>query len=72
MDFIEYPNTGYNSYCSEDFSDEFYETRSNSSEWDVAAKETALITSFRSLRELDLNITFDDSKVISTDTSPSA
>jgi hypothetical protein len=67
MDFIEYPNTGYNSYCSEDFADEFFETRSNSDAWDTASKETVIITSFRSLKELDFDITFDDDKIISTD-----
>jgi hypothetical protein len=66
MDFIEYPNTGYNSYCDEDFADEFFETRSNSSEWDTAAKEISLMTAFRSLKELNFNITFNDDKVIST------
>lgn len=65
MSFIEYPNTGYTSYCSEDFADEFFETRSNSSEWDTANKEISLMTAFRSLRELNFNILFEDDKTLS-------
>jgi len=67
MDFIEYPTANYNSYCDEDFANEYYESRLNADVWDTASKETALITAFRSIQELNLDITFDDDGVISTD-----
>ena len=65
MDFIVYPNNGYNSFCDDDFAGDFYETRSNSSEWDTANKEIALMTAFRSLKELDFNIYFESDKTLS-------
>ena len=67
MDFIEYPNTGYNSYCDEDFANEYFESRLNADVWDTASKETALITAFRSIQELNLDITFNDDGIISSD-----
>ena len=67
MDFINYPTANYNSYCDEDFADEYFESRLNADAWDSASKETALITSFRSIQELNFDITFDDYGVISTD-----
>lgn len=65
MSLIEYPKTNYNSWISEDDADDFYETRSNSSEWDTASKEVALMTAFRSLKELTLDILFEDDKTFS-------
>ncbi len=64
---IVYPTTDYNSWISEDDADEFFETRLNADPWDAASdKEAALMTSFRTLGELDLNIVLDDDKEISS------
>jgi hypothetical protein len=68
---IVYPTTNYDSWVSEDDADEFFETRSNSSEWDVATKEISLMTAFRSLKELDFNILFEDDKTLSDSYSDS-
>jgi len=68
MSLIEYPETGYNSWCDEDFAFEYFETRLNSDAWDALSnKEPVLITAFRSLAELNLNISFDDNGIISSD-----
>lgn len=64
---IVYPTENYNSWISEDDAFEYFEDRLNCSEWDsLTNKEPALITSFRSIQELTLDIIFDDNKVIST------
>ena len=66
MDLINYPETGYNSWLDEDEAGEIFESRLNADKWDACAnKEAALQTAFRSLAELNLDITFDDNKVIS-------
>ena len=65
---IVYPEENYTSWCDEDFAFEYFETRLNSDAWDALTnKEPALITAFRSLAELTLNIIFDDDGIISTD-----
>ena len=65
---IVYPEENYNSYCDEDFAFEYFETRLNADAWDALSnKEPALMTAFRSLAELNLNITFDDYGIISSD-----
>ncbi len=67
MDLINYPETGYNSWLNEDTADLFFESRLNADKWDACLnKEAALQTAFRSLAELNLDITFDDNKIIST------
>lgn len=65
---IIYPNTDYDSWISEDLADVYFENRLNADSWFAAAnKETALITAFRSLAGLNLNITLDDDGIISSD-----
>jgi hypothetical protein len=68
MDLITYPDENYNSYISEDDSDEYFESRLNADEWDTANKEAALITAFNSLAELELDIEFDSDKLLSDTT----
>jgi len=65
MSLIEYPKIGYNSYCDEDFADEYFDTRLNADAWDTSNKEIALMTAFRSLNEMTLNIIFEDDKTLS-------
>ncbi len=66
MDLINYHETGYNSWLDEDEADEYFESRLKADQWDVATnKEAALMTSFRSLAEFNLNIVLDDDKIIS-------
>lgn len=55
---IVYPNTNYDSWISEDGADIYFETRLNAERWDVANKEAALTTAFRSIGELNLDILF--------------
>ena len=65
MSLIEYPNSDYNSWISD--ADEYFESRLNADAWDALTnKEPALITAFRSLAELNLDIVFDENGVIST------
>ena len=65
---IVYPEENYNSYCDEDFAFEYFETRLNADAWDALSnKEPALMTAFRSLAELMLNISFDEDEIISSD-----
>ncbi len=58
---IVYPESGYNSFISEDDADEYFETRLNTSAWDTTNKEAALMTAFRSLQELGIDLTDTDS-----------
>jgi len=63
---IVYPDENYNSWINEDDADEFFEYRLNADSWDACTnKEACLITAFRSLKELDLNLYFDDDNVLS-------
>jgi len=63
---IVYPTTDYDSWSSEEGGDSYFETRLSTDAWDSCSiKEPALQTAFRSLAELDLNITFDDDDLIS-------
>ena len=65
---IVYPNTDYDSWISEDLADVYFETRLNADTWFAAAnKEAALMTAFRSLAELNLNLTLDDDGIMSSD-----
>ena len=65
MDLIVYPTENYNSWISGDGADEYFENRLNADEWATANTETALITAFSSLAELDLDIEFDSDKLLS-------
>ena len=66
MDLISYPTENYNSWLDTDEADEYFESRLKADSWDVCtAPEAALMTAFRSLAELNLDITFDDNKIIS-------
>ena len=66
MELINYPETDYNSWLDEDEAFEYFESRLNADRWNAFLnKEAALMTAFRSLAELNLDITFDDNKVIS-------
>ncbi|HEC61673.1 MAG TPA: hypothetical protein ENI27_05400 [bacterium] len=53
---IVYPNENYVSWISEDDADQYFETRLNAGTWDNANKEAALMTAFRSINELNLNV----------------
>ena len=59
---IIYPDENYDTWISEDEADIYFETRLNAEKWDIANKEPALITAFRSLREFNLDIFFEDDK----------
>lgn len=65
MSLIKYPTENYNSWLSEDDADSYFETRLNSEAWNSANHEAALITSFRSIQILDLDIVLDDDNLIS-------
>lgn len=66
MDLINYPETDYNTWLDTDEADLYFESRLNADKWDAFLnKEAALQTAFRSLAELNLDITFDDNKIIS-------
>jgi hypothetical protein len=62
---IVYPDEDYETWISEYDADQYFEYRLNSSEWDAAEREAALVTAYRTLRELSLNIAFDNG-IIST------
>jgi len=66
MDLIIYPTENYNTWLDEDEALEYFESRLKADSWDACLNgEAALQTAFRSLAELNLDITFDDNKVIS-------
>ena len=60
-----YPAEGYESWVSEDEADTFFEKRLNSSEWNNADKEAALIMAFNDINLL-LNLNVD----LSNDDTP--
>lgn len=67
-DLIAYPTTSYNSWLDEDDTLEFFERRLHSDEWDAANYETqitALLQAFRTLDELELDITWNDDRTLS-------
>lgn len=65
---IVYPTSDYDSFISEEAADTYLESRLNTDEWDSCTiKEAALQTAFRSLAELNLDITLDDDSLISED-----
>ncbi len=53
---IVYPETRYESFISEEDADAYFESRLNAAKWDTANKEAALMTAFRSLNELNIEI----------------
>jgi hypothetical protein len=60
---IVYPETGYQTWISEDEADEFFETRINSEKWDTSNKEAALVTAFNDINlllNLDVNLSEDE------------
>jgi hypothetical protein len=62
---IVYPNENYDSWISEDLADLYLETRLNADSWfAIGNKEAALMTAFRSINELDINLEFDENKIL--------
>ena len=57
---IVYPLTGYDSFISEADADTYFATRYNADAWTGTGKEAALITAFRSISELDIEIDPDE------------
>lgn len=61
---ITYPSSGYDSWISVADAEAYLATHLRVDEWDAlssdAEKEIALQTAFRSIKGLDLSITFDD------------
>jgi len=63
---IVYPNENYDSWISEDLADLYLETRLNADSWFASGnKEAALMTAFRSINELGINLEFDENKILS-------
>ena len=63
-----YPDTDYDSWISWDDAEAYFQTRLHSDEWHntlLDIQEVALLTAFRSLNELDLNLVFTTDKVLS-------
>jgi len=61
---IIYPTADFTSWISEDDADEYFKLRLNSDPWNKVGeveKEVALATAFRSMEELDLDLTDLDS-----------
>ncbi len=64
---IVYPTENYNSWMSETEAETYFETHLNASSWDALNDyEAVMITAFRALKELNLNIVFADDKTISS------
>ena len=64
---IVYPTTNYNSWISESDTEDYFENHLNARSWDALSNyEPVMITAFRSLQELSLNIVFADDKTISS------
>jgi hypothetical protein len=63
---IVYPDTGYNSFISEEDADAYFETRLNACKWDTANKEMALMTAFRTLNELNIEIDLTEAEQLTT------
>ncbi len=57
---IVYPTSNYSSWISEADSHTYFANRLNASVWDGADAESALMTAFNSLKELNLNIEFEN------------
>jgi len=64
---IVYPSTNYNSWISESDTEDYLENHLNADSWDALTNfEPVMITAFRSLQELSLNIVFASDKTISS------
>ena len=64
---IVYPTTNYNSWISEDDVENYFENHLSATSWDALSEyEPVMITAFRALKELSLNIAFADDKTISS------
>ena len=64
---IVYPTENYNSWISETEAEDYFENHLNAGSWDALNNcEPVMITAFRALQELDLNISFADDKTISS------
>ncbi len=64
---IVYPNSGYNSWISETEAEDYFEVHLSAGSWDALSNyEPVMITAFRALQELSLNIVFADDKTISS------
>lgn len=64
---IVYPTTNFNSWISEDDAEDYFENHLNAGSWDALSNyEPVMITAFRSLQELSLDIVFADDKTISS------
>jgi len=61
---IVYPDENYDSWISEDDADTYFETRLNTEAWNIGNKEAALMTAFRSIQELDIEIDLTDADVL--------
>ena len=64
---IVYPTTNYNSWISESDAEDYFENHLNADSWDALTNfEPVLITAYRALKELSLNIVFASDKTISS------
>lgn len=64
---IVYPTENYNSWISESDTEDYFENHLNAGSWDALSNyEPVMITAFRALQELSLNIIFADDKTISS------
>lgn len=61
---IVYPTSGYNSFISVNDADTYFETRLHSADWLTSDGETALMTAYRSLQELDIFIDLSDTDAL--------
>jgi len=64
---IVYPTTNYNSWVSEDDTEDYFENHLNAGSWDALSNyEPVMTTAFMALQELSLNFVFADDKTISS------
>ena len=64
---IGYPTTNYNSWVSEDDTEDYFENHLNAGSWDALSNyEPVMTTAFMALQELSLNFVFADDKTISS------
>ena len=64
---IVYPTENYTSWISEDDAETYFENHLSAGSWDALSNyEPVMITAFRALQELSLNIVFADDKTISS------
>lgn len=63
---IVYPLENYDSWISEEDADTYFDSRLHAEAWNTPSTDVALQTAFRSINELNLNITLDDDGVIAS------